>query len=215
MDKWATKLVAEAIGIRTAPGRLAEGSGGARRFGPDAARSPAASSIHLIRILRQGSLDFPGELEDHPGTTVDRQWGLRENSLAPRRGRARYVRCAWPSPQGRGYGAVWSPPTYSTRSTCLRSAHVLQLASGRPWRRQAPVSPPCSTPWLSGERVARHGIDGIQHLPDVAHPQPRQPVNRRDEQRLDRLLLDDGVDASLQFAAGDGLPALLPGSEKS
>jgi hypothetical protein len=110
-----------------------------------------------------------------PGVRIPRQ-----GSPAPRRGRARDVRCAWPSPQGRGYGAVWSPPAYSTRSTCLRSDHVLQLASGRPWRRQAPGSPPCSTPWRSGasglpvEKVGHDPTDGgrfvrVRGRPAVDH----------------------------------------------
>ena len=105
------------------------------------------------------------------------------SSPAPRRGRARFVRCAWPSPQGRGCGAVWSPPTYSTRSTCFArltsfSSHLggLEAAGARIRLVQRSGDLASGLP----VRGSRPRSDGRRALRQGAESACRRPGNRRD-----------------------------------
>ncbi|MDP3894097.1 D-alanine--D-alanine ligase [Nocardioides sp.] len=55
MDKWATKLVAEAVGVRTAPARLvtARDAGALGFTGPVVVKPVAAGSSHGVRLVRE------------------------------------------------------------------------------------------------------------------------------------------------------------------
>lgn len=52
MDKWATKLVAEAVGVRTAPGRLVTDASAAVFDGPVVVKPVAAGSSFGVRLVR-------------------------------------------------------------------------------------------------------------------------------------------------------------------
>lgn len=52
MDKWATKLVAEAVGVRTAPGRLVTDVSAAVFDGPVVVKPVAAGSSFGVRLVR-------------------------------------------------------------------------------------------------------------------------------------------------------------------
>jgi D-alanine-D-alanine ligase len=52
MDKWATKLVAEAVGVRTAPGRLVTDASAVIHEGPVVVKPVAAGSSFGVRLVR-------------------------------------------------------------------------------------------------------------------------------------------------------------------
>ena len=61
MDKWAAKLVAEAVGIRTAPGRLVDAAdiGDVEFDGPVVVKPVSAGSSHGVTLVREAALLQP------------------------------------------------------------------------------------------------------------------------------------------------------------
>ncbi|MFC7614435.1 ATP-grasp domain-containing protein [Actinokineospora soli] len=55
MDKWATKLVAEAVGVRTAPGKLVTSADSVAFEGPVVVKPVAAGSSFGVQLVRTGA----------------------------------------------------------------------------------------------------------------------------------------------------------------
>lgn len=85
MDKWATKLVAEAVGVRTAPGLLVTSATGLAFTGPVVVKPVAAGSsfgVHLVRTADEWEPALRAALELDDRVLVEEVVHGREIDLA-------------------------------------------------------------------------------------------------------------------------------------